>query len=251
MQIAELDWPHSEMGKQTTENLWGELEEVKRLADKLNEQINQEDVECDNTHDETTREKKTREMIDKNNVLRSEDEDECTEVYMLTEKYKEELKVDRETEDTSKEEGLKDYTKEESRSLDKYKEESMLEKRHKEESKLKCKFKEESKLENKYKEEYKMEDKYEEEYNLEVNFKEKPKLEDKCKEDDKLEDKFKEEYKKEDNLKEKLILEDNYKEDEEEDVWHLSEAGEMIALKSEDIFSWIEAERAHLERYRY
>ena len=37
--------------------------------------------------------------------------------------------------------------------------------------------------------------------------------------------------------------------DEDKEVWHLSEDGEKIAVGSEDIFSWIEAERAELERY--
>jgi hypothetical protein len=38
-------------------------------------------------------------------------------------------------------------------------------------------------------------------------------------------------------------------EEEEEAVWHLDEAGELVCVGSEDIFSWIEAERAELERY--
>jgi hypothetical protein len=43
-------------------------------------------------------------------------------------------------------------------------------------------------------------------------------------------------------------MENDEKEEEEHTVWHLNEAGERIVIGSEDIFSWIEAERAELER---
>jgi hypothetical protein len=36
--------------------------------------------------------------------------------------------------------------------------------------------------------------------------------------------------------------------DYEQQVWHLDEAGEKVCVGQEDIFSWIEAERAELER---
>jgi hypothetical protein len=34
----------------------------------------------------------------------------------------------------------------------------------------------------------------------------------------------------------------------DQQVWHLDEAGEKVCVGQEDIFSWIEAERAELER---
>jgi hypothetical protein len=36
--------------------------------------------------------------------------------------------------------------------------------------------------------------------------------------------------------------------DHDQQVWHLDEAGEKVCVGQEDIFSWIEAERAELER---
>jgi hypothetical protein len=36
--------------------------------------------------------------------------------------------------------------------------------------------------------------------------------------------------------------------DYDQQVWHLDEAGEKVCVGQEDIFSWIEAERAELER---
>ncbi len=55
-------------------------------------------------------------------------------------------------------------------------------------------------------------------------------------------------------VEEVQVEDDGEKEEEVEEadydqqVWHLDEAGEKVCVGQEDIFSWIEAERAELER---
>jgi hypothetical protein len=58
----------------------------------------------------------------------------------------------------------------------------------------------------------------------------------------------------EEEVEEVQIEDDGEKEEEaaeadyDQQVWHLDEAGEKVCVGQEDIFSWIEAERAELER---
>jgi hypothetical protein len=59
----------------------------------------------------------------------------------------------------------------------------------------------------------------------------------------------------EEEVEEVQIEDDGEKEEEGEEadhdqqqVWHLDEAGQKVCVGQEDIFSWIEAERAELER---
>ncbi len=51
-----------------------------------------------------------------------------------------------------------------------------------------------------------------------------------------------------DGEKEEEVKEAAEADDYDQQVWHLDEAGEKVCVGQEDIFSWIEAERAELER---
>ncbi len=57
-----------------------------------------------------------------------------------------------------------------------------------------------------------------------------------------------EEVQIEDDGEKEEDLEEVAEVDYDQQVWHLDEAGEKVCVGQEDIFSWIEAERAELER---